>query len=97
MRCSKARLTNVDLKNFSTTSVMRQRSVVIVSAARTPIGSYQGSLKDVTATQLGVTALKVTANILFTIKEIFKFFSSRIFHIESLMNVGILNPSTITR
>jgi len=58
MRCSKARLTNVDLRNFSTTSLMRQRSVVIVSAARTPIGSYQGSLKDVTATQLGVTALK---------------------------------------
>jgi len=32
--------------------------VVVVGAARTPIGSYQGSLKDVPATQLGVTALK---------------------------------------
>lgn len=32
--------------------------MVIVGASRTPIGSYQGSLKDVTATQLGVTALK---------------------------------------
>ena len=35
------------------------RSVVVVSAARTPIGSYQGSLKDVSATKLGATAMKV--------------------------------------
>jgi len=32
--------------------------VVVVSAARTPIGSYQGSLKDVSATKLGATAMK---------------------------------------
>ncbi|MDD3168676.1 MAG: acetyl-CoA C-acetyltransferase [Eubacteriales bacterium] len=34
------------------------REVVIVSAARTPIGSFGGSLKDVTAVELGVVAAK---------------------------------------
>ncbi|MDQ0216270.1 acetyl-CoA C-acetyltransferase [Oikeobacillus pervagus] len=34
------------------------REVVIVGYARTPIGDYFGSLKDVTAVELGVTALK---------------------------------------
>ena len=34
------------------------RDVVIVSAARTPIGSFQGSLSSVTAPQLGATAIK---------------------------------------
>lgn len=32
--------------------------IVIVSAARTPMGGFQGDLKDVTAPQLGATAIK---------------------------------------
>lgn len=34
------------------------KSVVIVSAARTPIGSFLGSLSTVTATKLGSVAIK---------------------------------------
>src|SRR5512140_3123806 len=34
------------------------REVVIVGAARTPIGSFQGSLASVTAPQLGAVAIK---------------------------------------
>ena len=37
---------------------MTNRTVYIVSAVRTPMGSFGGSLKDVTATQLGATAIK---------------------------------------
>ena len=34
------------------------REVVIVSAARTPIGSFGGSLAGVSAAELGITAAK---------------------------------------
>ena len=34
------------------------RSVVIVSGARTPIGAFQGSLKTLTAPQLGAIAIR---------------------------------------
>ena len=34
------------------------KEVVIVAAARTPIGSFLGSLSSVSATQLGATAIK---------------------------------------
>ena len=34
------------------------QDVVIVSAVRTPIGSFQGSLAEVPAPQLGATAIK---------------------------------------
>lgn len=34
------------------------RKVVIASAARTPIGSYGGALKSVSAQDLGITAVK---------------------------------------
>ncbi|MEO8711955.1 MAG: beta-ketoacyl synthase N-terminal-like domain-containing protein, partial [Parafilimonas sp.] len=37
---------------------MDKRTVYIVSAVRTPIGSFGGSLKDISATQLGATAIK---------------------------------------
>lgn len=37
---------------------MNNRTVYIVSAVRTPIGSFGGSLKDFTATQLGAIAIK---------------------------------------
>src|SRR5262245_7854823 len=37
---------------------MHQDPIVIVSAARTPIGSFQGCFKDVTAPQLGTAAIK---------------------------------------
>ena len=46
-------------RRFSTSSGVTQRSVVVVGAARTPIGSFQGSLKDISAPQLGAIALKV--------------------------------------
>ncbi|MCF6133520.1 acetyl-CoA C-acyltransferase [Flavobacterium wongokense] len=38
------------------------KKVVIVSAVRTPIGSFMGSLSTVTATQLGATAIKGALN-----------------------------------
>ncbi|MDE3124215.1 MAG: acetyl-CoA C-acyltransferase [Bacteroidota bacterium] len=37
---------------------MEKRTVYIVSAARTPIGSFGGSLKSLTATQLGAVAIQ---------------------------------------
>ncbi|MEI2710719.1 MAG: beta-ketoacyl synthase N-terminal-like domain-containing protein [Chitinophagaceae bacterium] len=37
---------------------MQNKIVYIVSAVRTPMGSFGGSLKDVSATQLGATAIK---------------------------------------
>jgi acetyl-CoA C-acetyltransferase len=37
---------------------MSQREVVIVSGARTPIGSYGGSLKDIPPTELGAIAIR---------------------------------------
>lgn len=36
----------------------RTDPIVIVSAARTPMGAFQGSLKDLTAPEIGATALK---------------------------------------
>jgi acetyl-CoA C-acetyltransferase len=38
---------------------MNNRTVYIVSAVRTPMGSFGGSLKDFSATQLGAIAIKV--------------------------------------
>jgi acetyl-CoA C-acetyltransferase len=37
---------------------MTNRTVYIASAVRTPIGSFGGSLKDLSATQLGAIAIK---------------------------------------
>ncbi len=37
---------------------MSNDSIVIVSGARTPMGSFQGALKDVSATDLGAAAIK---------------------------------------
>ncbi|MDQ6756918.1 MAG: acetyl-CoA C-acetyltransferase, partial [Bacteroidota bacterium] len=34
------------------------REVYIISAVRTPIGSFGGSLKDISATNLGAIAIK---------------------------------------
>ncbi|SCZ87354.1 BZ3500_MvSof-1268-A1-R1_Chr2-2g04820 [Microbotryum saponariae] len=42
----------------STSAVSGLRSVLIVGAARTPVGSFQGSLAKVPATDLGITAFK---------------------------------------
>lgn len=36
---------------------MNDDSVVIVSAARTPMGSFMGSLSSLTATELGAAAI----------------------------------------
>lgn len=40
------------------TTIIMNKKVVIVSAVRTPIGSFMGSLSSVTAPQLGATAIK---------------------------------------
>jgi acetyl-CoA C-acetyltransferase len=45
------------LQDKQTTSLMSKK-VVIVSAVRTPIGSFMGSLSSVTAPQLGAAAIK---------------------------------------
>ena len=37
---------------------MSQREVFIVAAARTPVGSFQGSLAEVSAPKLGSIAIK---------------------------------------
>src|SRR4249920_3547119 len=37
---------------------MNNRTVYIASAVRTPIGSFGGTLKDISATQLGAIAIK---------------------------------------
>lgn len=37
---------------------MSKKQVYIISAVRTPLGSFGGSLKDISATQLGATAIK---------------------------------------
>jgi len=37
---------------------MKNQVVYIVSAVRTPIGSFGGSLKDISATKLGATAIQ---------------------------------------
>jgi hypothetical protein len=42
----------------TSTHTMSTRSVVIVAASRTPIGSMGGTLASVSATQLGITAVK---------------------------------------
>ncbi|MDE0704390.1 MAG: acetyl-CoA C-acetyltransferase, partial [Rhodospirillaceae bacterium] len=40
------------------TSATASDSVVIVDGARTPMGSFQGTLKDMTATALGAVAIE---------------------------------------
>ena len=45
------------MQDKQTTSIMSKK-VVIVSAVRTPIGSFMGSLSSVTAPQLGAAAIK---------------------------------------
>lgn len=47
----------LNLRNFST-KAKKLNEVVIVAAARTPIGSFQSSLAPLTATQLGATAIE---------------------------------------
>lgn len=42
--------------------VSRERDAVIVSAIRTPIGSFMGSFKTVAATELGAIAIKDALN-----------------------------------
>lgn len=48
---------SLDLQDKQTTIIMSKK-VVIVSAVRTPIGSFMGSLSSVTAPQLGAAAIK---------------------------------------
>ncbi len=44
--------------HYKQTTINFMKKVVIVSAVRTPIGSFMGSLSTVTASQLGATAIK---------------------------------------
>lgn len=45
-------------KQFSTTSV-NSKDVLVLSAVRTPVGSFRSSLSQLSATQLGAVAIKV--------------------------------------
>jgi acetyl-CoA C-acetyltransferase len=45
-------------KQLKTIAFMTTREVYIISAVRTPIGSFGGALKDVPATRLGAAAIK---------------------------------------
>lgn len=47
----------IQCRNYS--SKPRLNNVVIVSAVRTPIGSFQGSLSSLSATKLGAIAIQV--------------------------------------
>ncbi len=55
---------------FSNYKTMNARTVYIVSAVRTPIGSFGGSLKDFSATQLGAFAIKTAVEKVGISKEI---------------------------
>lgn len=46
------------LRNYSTRKAATINDVVIVDAVRTPIGSFQGSLSALSATELGSVAVK---------------------------------------
>jgi acetyl-CoA C-acetyltransferase len=52
---------SINLLNSQKINIMSTK-VVIVSAVRTPIGSFMGALSSVTATQLGATAIKGALN-----------------------------------
>jgi hypothetical protein len=43
-------------------SSAKDRTVVIVSAARTPVGSFQGALASVKAPELGATVIKAVVS-----------------------------------
>ncbi|KAL5530323.1 hypothetical protein ACEPAF_6580 [Sanghuangporus sanghuang] len=49
---------NVLLRHLRTMSTAPHEEVVIVAASRTPVGSLNGTLKTLTAPQLGIVALK---------------------------------------
>ena len=42
---------------------MHEDPIVIVGAARTPMGGFQGSLSDMTAPELGGAAIKRLSNV----------------------------------
>ncbi|ORZ35356.1 thiolase [Catenaria anguillulae PL171] len=48
----------ISTRAFSTSTASLKNKVVIVSAARTPVGCFQGSLAKMTAPQLGAAAIK---------------------------------------
>lgn len=50
---------------FATSNHVRLDDVFVVSAARTPMGSFGGSLAHLSAPSLGAIAIKVTLNIIF--------------------------------
>jgi acetyl-CoA C-acetyltransferase len=51
-------------KRFYSTKV-KLNDVVIISAVRTPIGSFLGTLSSMSATKLGATAIQVTYNLVY--------------------------------
>src|SRR5689334_22202326 len=46
------------IKGHNQEKSMSKDPIVIVSAARTPMGGFQGDFKDVTAPELGASAIK---------------------------------------
>ena len=48
----------LDGDHFKINNLAIMKEIVIVSAVRTPMGSFGGSLKSLTATQLGAEAIK---------------------------------------
>ena len=50
---------NTGQNNFSTTTVKGKGDVVILSAVRSPIGSFRSNYVSLSATQLGSQAIKV--------------------------------------
>merc|ERR1711935_446769 len=55
-----ASLGKVSFRTFSTSSRRRMKDVVLVSAARTPMGSFRGSLASIPAPRLGALAIEET-------------------------------------
>merc|ERR1712021_96575 len=55
-----ASLGKVSFRTFSTSSRRRMKDVVLVSAARTPMGSFRGSLASIPAARLGALAIEET-------------------------------------
>ena len=70
------------------------KEVYIVSAVRTPLGSFGGSLKDISATKLGATAIKgALAKIKLDPKEVQEVLMGSVLQ----ANLGQAPAKTITR
>jgi len=55
-------MSRLAFKRFLSTNSTKINEVFIVSYARTPMGAFQGSLMEISATQLGAEAIKNSLN-----------------------------------